>query len=81
MSECDLCQKESGKQAEQRIGVSFNHKTEEETYHPYNMPVYCDGCEADMRARDEDAKDIEKIKREWYNYRHAGDETLPDVLH
>lgn len=33
--------------------------------------------EQDAAAWDEDAKDIERIKREWYAYRHEGDETPP----
>src|SRR6266705_4086681 len=31
----------------------------------------------DQRAREEDAKDFNQIKREWYEYAHEGDETPP----
>jgi len=39
MSKCDICEQETGKQAEQRVGDSYNTVTKQHTRVPYTMPI------------------------------------------
>jgi len=72
MSKCDLCQQETGKVAEKRIGSSYNSATGQHTRMPYTMPLYCDDCESDRPALESDQADMTKIRGEWRNYRNEG---------
>jgi hypothetical protein len=69
---CDLCQKPSGKLAEQKIGASYSPATDEQTLVPYKMPVHCDTCQKDISALSADMSDMEQIRREWQEYRNEG---------
>ncbi len=72
MSKCDICQQETEKVAEQRIGSSYDPKTRKHTQVPYSMPLYCDDCESDMPALESDQADQAQIGREWRGYRDEG---------
>ena len=72
MALCDLCQQETGKIAEQRIGSSYDPVTKQHTQIPYNMPLYCDDCESDRPGLSTDQADLAQISREWGGYRRQG---------
>jgi hypothetical protein len=51
---CDRCRRETGKEAERRVGASFNSVIGKEVLIPYTLPLYCDDCQEDLKALEAD---------------------------
>ena len=51
---CDRCRRETGKEAEKHVDVSFNPLLGEEVLISYTLPLYCADCEEDLRALNAD---------------------------